>query len=213
MTLAFGAYTLDGDRRELLKGADAVHLSPKAYALLVLLLERRSAAVAKEEIHERLWSGTFVADVTLASVVAEVRAALGESARQARLIRTAHSFGYAFAGQAVAFDAGDAGVGPACWLSSRARQITLQQGANLLGRDRTAGIWLDSVSVSGGTRGSISREALPRSSTSEARTDISERRARRRPRGGHRRRRPPNRVGCARVPQLARPGSTKTAGT
>ena len=58
--------------------AAPVHLTPKAYELLRLLLARRPAAVSKAEIHDRIWPGTFVSEVNLATLVFEIRAAIGD---------------------------------------------------------------------------------------------------------------------------------------
>ena len=93
---------LDGDTRRLLRGPaqEPVHLSPKAYELLWVLVEMRPRAIAKSELHEKLWPSTFVSEATLASLVAELREALGERGRDARFIRTVHGFGYAFSADA-----------------------------------------------------------------------------------------------------------------
>ena len=96
MQVHFGEFTLDTDRRQLLKGDAQRHLSPKAYELLRLLIENRPRALSKAELHERLWPSTFVSESTLSSLVAEVRDGLGEKAESARFIRTAHRFGDAF---------------------------------------------------------------------------------------------------------------------
>src|SRR6266496_4977436 len=96
----FGECVLDSDTRQLSVRGQAVHLSPKAFQFLELLLENRPRAVSKSEIHERLWPGTFVSDGTLASLLVEVRSAIGDSARASRFVRTVHRFGYAFSGSA-----------------------------------------------------------------------------------------------------------------
>ena len=57
MRVAFGRFTFDSDTRELLAGGSRVHLSPKAFDLLRLLLERRPAVLSKSELHERIWPG------------------------------------------------------------------------------------------------------------------------------------------------------------
>ena len=77
--VSFGPFTLDQERRQLLVGEDAqpVHLSPKAYGLLSVLADARPRAVAKSELHQQLWPSTFVSEATLASLVAELRVALG----------------------------------------------------------------------------------------------------------------------------------------
>ena len=75
-------------------------LTPKAFLLLELLLDRRPEAVAKAELLERLWPETFVSDAGLHNLVAEIRAALGDAPRAARYIRTVPRYGYAFHGDA-----------------------------------------------------------------------------------------------------------------
>ena len=95
VTTGFGD-TLDEARRELLLRGAAVHLTPKAYELLRLLLERRPAAVSKAEIHDRIWPGTFVSDVNLATLAFEIRTAIGDDPQAPRYIRTVRGFGYAF---------------------------------------------------------------------------------------------------------------------
>jgi DNA-binding winged helix-turn-helix (wHTH) protein len=86
-SVSFGPFTLDHESRQLLSGDDLqpVHLSPKAYELLHLLVDTRPRALAKSEIHERLWPSTFVSEATLASLVTELREALGERGREPRL--------------------------------------------------------------------------------------------------------------------------------
>src|SRR5512134_3465844 len=100
MRLVFGECEFDSGRRVLLRHGSARPLSPKAFQLLELLLDRRPEAVAKTELLERLWPETFVTDASLHNVVAEIRAALGDAPRAARFIRTVPRFGYAFQGDA-----------------------------------------------------------------------------------------------------------------
>ena len=45
------------------------HLSPKAFDLLLLLVESRPRALSKGELHERLWPATFVSDATVTSLL------------------------------------------------------------------------------------------------------------------------------------------------
>jgi len=96
MRLRFGDLTFDGGRRLLIRGADAVHLSPKAFQLLELLLARRPDAVSKAEIQDVLWPRTFVSETNLPALVNEVRRALGDRAREPKFVRTVHGYGYAF---------------------------------------------------------------------------------------------------------------------
>jgi DNA-binding winged helix-turn-helix (wHTH) protein len=147
--LSFDPFTLDTETRQLLHGPDdqPVHLSPKAYDLLCVLLETRPRAIAKSELHERLWPSTFVSDATLASLVAELREALGEKGRKARFIRTVHGFGYAFSG--LAREHGAAHVKRiANWIICNGREKSLDEGEHLLGRDAESAVPLSSSTVS-----------------------------------------------------------------
>ena len=100
MRVVFGECEFDSGRRVLLRHGSATPLSPKAFQLLELLLDRRPEAVAKTELLERLWPETFVSDASLHNLVAEIRAALGDAPRAARYIRTVPRYGYAFHGDA-----------------------------------------------------------------------------------------------------------------
>ncbi len=80
MRVVFGECEFDSGQRVLLRHGSAVPLSPKAFQLLELLLDRRPEAVAKTELLERLWPETFVSDASLHNLVAEIRAALGRCA-------------------------------------------------------------------------------------------------------------------------------------
>ena len=96
MRVVFGDCEFDSARRLLFRHGSAVSLSPKAFQLLELLLDRRPEALAKAELLEELWPDTFVSDASLHNIVAEVRAALGDAPMAARYIRTVPRFGYAF---------------------------------------------------------------------------------------------------------------------
>jgi DNA-binding winged helix-turn-helix (wHTH) protein len=151
MRVRFGECVLDSETRQLFVRDEAVHLSPKAFQFLELLLERRPKALSKSEIHERLWPGTFVSDGTLASLLVEVRSATGDSARESRFVRTVHRFGYAFSGNAqelresVSATGGRKLVYRLIWGN---REIALAAGENLLGRDDDAIVWIDDALVS-----------------------------------------------------------------
>jgi hypothetical protein len=114
--------------------------------LLTLLVARRPAPVSKIEIRERLWPGTFVSETNLPALVAEIRSALGDDARQPRFIRTLHRVGYAFLGQQSVEAAGT--TEPRGWLVGGATRIPLYLGDNILGREGHGVIVLDCERVS-----------------------------------------------------------------
>lgn len=98
MRLLFGDCAFDSEARTLVRGTESVRLSGKAFQLLELLLAARPNPVEKTELFARLWPDTFVSEANLASLVKEIRAAIGDDARAPRFVRTVHRFGYAFSG-------------------------------------------------------------------------------------------------------------------
>jgi len=145
-SLSFGPFHFDHSARRLSKGNDSVHLTSKAVDLLTLLSHRRPEAVAKKDIHRELWPDTFVSDVSLTTLIFELRSALGESARKPRFIRTVHGFGYAFQGDSGQNDA-TATETPFCIIYD-GRDIGLIRGENILGRSRDCRVRIDSTRVS-----------------------------------------------------------------
>jgi DNA-binding winged helix-turn-helix (wHTH) protein len=151
---SFDPFVVDDESRLLLRDGTPVHLSAKAFDLLVTLLCERPRALPKEELHTRLWPQTFVSDTSLAMLVAEVRAALGDRAYAPRWIRTVHRHGYAFHGpvHAPATTAeGPKAVAPppsGGWLVTPSREFPLVQGENVVGREPGATVRLDAPSIS-----------------------------------------------------------------
>jgi DNA-binding winged helix-turn-helix (wHTH) protein len=152
VTHRFGDFALDLNTRRLLRQHQEVHLSPKAFDLLQLLVESSSRALAKNELHEKLWPETHVEDTNLASLVAEIRRALGDSADAPVYVRTMHRFGYWFIGvvQSSEDEADDVPDGPRVryWLVWESRQIPLNVGDNIVGRAPDATVWLDAPGIS-----------------------------------------------------------------
>ena len=150
MQCRFGNYTLDQDTRQLMLNRDEVHLSPKAFELLALLVANRARAVPKAELQERVWPSTFVEESNLASLVAEIRRALHDNAEHPRFIRTIYGFGYRFIGEVTA-DAAETPAAPAgakLWLMFDRRQVPLLEGVNVIGRAPDAAIQIDSPGIS-----------------------------------------------------------------
>lgn len=151
MRFLFGDCVFDSDRRELTCAGAIVRTGPKVLGLLELLLETRPRALTKSEIHEKLWAGTFVSDATLTSLVAELRAAIGDDARTPLLVKTIHGYGYSFCGE-VALEArapkAAADAGRSYRVIVGDREISLTAGEHILGRSNEAAIFIDSVGVS-----------------------------------------------------------------
>ena len=150
MRVVFGECEFDSGRRVLLRHGSAIPLSPKAFQLLELLLDRRPEAVTKVELLERLWPETFVSDASLHNVMAEVRAALGDAPQLPRFIRTVPRYGYAFHGDVQLAPTVDISrpspSGPR--LVSKRGEWILAEGSNVVGRDRDCAVRIDSVTLS-----------------------------------------------------------------
>ena len=150
LPLRFGEFALNMDLRQLRGPSGELHLSPKAFDLLVLLVTNRARVLSKTELLERLWPETYVAETNLASLIAEIREALNDDAKSPRFVRTAHRVGYAFCGTVVDEVDELAALSSAilCWLLKDGRRIPLRPGENILGREVDGTISLDSPSVS-----------------------------------------------------------------
>jgi DNA-binding winged helix-turn-helix (wHTH) protein len=151
MRVRFGECVLDSETRELLVGGETVHLTPKAFELLAILIENRPRALSKTEIHEKLWPDTFVSDGTLTSLLAEVRSAIGDDERTKRFIRTVYRFGYAFSGSAETEGAAPGWIPRGAFayrLYWRSREFALVEGENVMGRDPGVSVFLDNPNVS-----------------------------------------------------------------
>ena len=150
MRYRFGGFILDHATRQLRSNGDDIHLSPKAFDLLALLLTNASRAVSKAELQQRLWPSTFVEETNLASLAAEIRRALDDSAANPKFVRTVYAFGYRFVGEVTA-DVSVTGPEHArarLWLVFERRHIPLLEGVNVIGRASDAAIPIDSPGIS-----------------------------------------------------------------
>jgi DNA-binding winged helix-turn-helix (wHTH) protein len=150
MQVRFGAFVFDAATRELRRGDMPVHVSPKAFDLLALLVRESPNAVSKQVLHRELWPHTFVSENIVAVLVAEIRRALGDSARKPAFVRTVNRFGYAFIGPTALPPPGrtSSSQGPSCYLVRGFERFRLHPGHNILGRDPGADVSIDAVGVS-----------------------------------------------------------------
>jgi DNA-binding winged helix-turn-helix (wHTH) protein len=143
----FGPFTFDSATRRLVRGTVDVHVTRKAFDLLSVLVSEAPRVVTKTELYDRLWPGAFVTEAALISLIKELRRVLDDHDRTARVIRTAHGVGYAFAAT-VEHPTEPAASGSCHWVAVDGRHIRLVEGENLIGRDRSSRIWLDVATIS-----------------------------------------------------------------
>ena len=148
MIYRFGDLVMDVDTRQLRREGEEIHLTPKAFDLLHILIDNPVRAVSKVELQQRIWPSTFVEETNLASLVAEIRRALSDPAEKPRIIRTVYGFGYQFAGTVTVEASPPQTHSARLWLMVDRRPIPLMEGANVIGRAPDAGIQLDSPGIS-----------------------------------------------------------------
>lgn len=91
----FGDFRLDPSDCKLLYAGEPIALTPKAFDLLLLLIENRGRLIEKETLMKRLWPDAFVDEANLANNISLLRKALGDSAN---MIQTVPRRGYRFVG-------------------------------------------------------------------------------------------------------------------
>jgi TolB-like protein len=92
--ISFGAFRLMPGTGELWRGGTEVRLTPRAAAVLALLVERAQQIVTKQELLDRVWEGSAVGDEALTSCIQELRRALDDDAREPHYIETRYRRGY-----------------------------------------------------------------------------------------------------------------------
>jgi DNA-binding winged helix-turn-helix (wHTH) protein/tetratricopeptide (TPR) repeat protein len=92
----FDGFRVDPVRRRLLRGGEQVALTPKAFSILLVLLENRGEVMGKDELIQRVWPDAFVTEANLTQNVSSLRKALGERANDHRYVVTVPGRGYSF---------------------------------------------------------------------------------------------------------------------
>jgi DNA-binding winged helix-turn-helix (wHTH) protein/TolB-like protein len=92
----FGRFRVKSYERVLLRGEEPVPLTPKAFDILLMLLENDGRIVPKDELMKKVWPNTFVEEGNLTQNVSLLRKALGESANSSQFIETVPRRGYRF---------------------------------------------------------------------------------------------------------------------
>jgi DNA-binding winged helix-turn-helix (wHTH) protein len=140
MAYRFGEFVYDASNRTLHRGDAEVALTPKTRNLLGLFLKNPSRLLLRQEIVDRLWPDVAVSDDALRFQVAELRKALGDESES--FIKTIPREGYRWQAPVRS----GASVAPS-ELSFRLvlenREVELEEGENILGRDRDAAVWID----------------------------------------------------------------------
>jgi DNA-binding winged helix-turn-helix (wHTH) protein/TolB-like protein/Tfp pilus assembly protein PilF len=92
----FGPFQLDPPERLLLCNGRPVPLPPRAFDLLLVLVERQGHLVEKEELLRQIWADSFVEESNLAVNISFLRKVLNDDRRHHRYIETVSKKGYRF---------------------------------------------------------------------------------------------------------------------
>jgi DNA-binding winged helix-turn-helix (wHTH) protein/tetratricopeptide (TPR) repeat protein len=101
LRLRFDAFELDEADARLKREGVAIPVPPRAFAVLCELARQAGQLVTKEALLDAVWGHRHVSESVLKTTISELRAALGDDARQPRYIETASRGGYRFIGAAL----------------------------------------------------------------------------------------------------------------
>ncbi len=91
----FDEFRLDAQNRVLRRGRTAVSLTPKAFDVLLLLIQNAGRIVTKDELMKTVWPNSFVEESNLTQTIFMVRKALDETADR-RYVLNVQGQGYRF---------------------------------------------------------------------------------------------------------------------
>jgi TolB-like protein/DNA-binding winged helix-turn-helix (wHTH) protein/Tfp pilus assembly protein PilF len=92
----FGPFRLDPQKRRLMRDGEVLRLTPKAFDLLLVLVEERGRTVEKDELFKKVWAGVVVEENNLNQNITALRKSLGDSRQESQYIATIPGVGYRF---------------------------------------------------------------------------------------------------------------------
>lgn len=93
----FGPFRVDPEKELLLRGDEAVPVAPKAFQVLLVLMQHKKQVVTKDDLLKMVWPDTFVEEANLSRNIFLLRKALGENPQDHQYIVTVPGRGYRFA--------------------------------------------------------------------------------------------------------------------
>jgi len=103
----FGRFVLDPQKRMLYCNESPVPLTPKAFDVLVFLVQNPNRVVTKDELLKAVWASTFVEEGNLTQYISLLRKVLDDNSEDNRLIVTIARKGYQFTADVVLAEAAD----------------------------------------------------------------------------------------------------------
>ena len=92
----FGQFVLDSRKRTVSCADSRISLTPKAFDVLLFLVQNPNRLVTKDELLRGVWGETFVEEGNLTQYISHLRKALDDNSEDTRLIVTIARKGYQF---------------------------------------------------------------------------------------------------------------------
>jgi DNA-binding winged helix-turn-helix (wHTH) protein len=92
----FGPFRLDPDDRILLREGQRVPLTPRAFDLLLVLVERHGHVVEKDQLMKLVWPDSCVEETNLTHHISILRSTLAGGSNAGPIIETLPKRGYRF---------------------------------------------------------------------------------------------------------------------
>jgi DNA-binding winged helix-turn-helix (wHTH) protein len=148
MKLEFGECLMDFGARQLWRNGVVQSLEPKMYQLLEVLIKRRPGVVTNNELDELLWPKVYVERTSLTRLVSELRAVLGDTPRDSKIIRTVYKIGYAFCAEVSVPGSGGPALASAVQIVWQDQVMPLLDGEHIAGRSEDCSLIIDGTTVS-----------------------------------------------------------------
>jgi len=92
----FGMFRIDVEERLLFRQGTALPLPPKAFDILLVLVQQSGHVLEKRELIESVWADTFIEENNLTQYISALRKILGDDRREQQYIETVARRGYRF---------------------------------------------------------------------------------------------------------------------
>ncbi len=133
LSYQFDNVQVDLQTYKVWRGGAPLPLEPKAFEVLVFLINHRERLVEKDELLDAVWKETFVTPNALTRVIAHLRRTLGDDAKEAKYIETVKTRGYRFIAEVQVQDGetGPQGNGRSSTIDSMQRPVSIQEAENV----------------------------------------------------------------------------------
>ena len=102
--LSFGNYSLNRRKGEICRKGKVLELEPQVYCILELLITRNDDIVSRDDMIDKIWDGRPMSNNVIDSRIRAARAAIRDTGKKQRFIKTYPNRGYKFIGKVTVVD-------------------------------------------------------------------------------------------------------------